>query len=457
MKHFIYISLLVFTIISCTEDEGVNFQPDTFYLNTETTSVNEADGTCEVTFNLSIPNTSDLIINYTVTGTAENTIDYTIPTSSVTILAGEQIATLTISLIDDTQIEEQEDIIITVTDTSNPSLFIDQSDTITIALIDDESTAFQEGILVANYGNTPGTITYISNDFTSTQQQIYNNVNNETVGNGLQAIGFYNNNAYLISTESNKITVVNKYSFLKEASIETVLNNPRHFIASGTKGYVTNWGDPNNSADDFIAVIDLSDNTIEATTIPVPEGPEKIVAINGKLYISHKGGINTNNIISVINTADTTNTSTISVGDMPDEMIFDTANNIWVLCEGKPASSGSETGGQLIKINTSDDTAGTPISFATTAHPNAMNYENGTLYYSVNGAIYSMLETETLLPTTAIITTPVDAIAINNESIFTTDFGNSMTDGTLKVFNLSDNLETQSITVGVIPGGIYFN
>lgn len=457
MRSFIYIVLLVFAISSCTEDEGVNFQPDIFYLNTANTSVNEADGTAEITFNLATANTSDLVINYTVTGTAENTIDYTIPTSSVTILAGERITTLTISLINDTLIEEQEDIIITVTDTSDSSLFIDQSDTITITIIDDESTAFQEGILVANYGNAAaGTISYISNDFTSTQQQIYSSVNSETVGNGLQSIGFYNNSAYLIATESNKITVVNRYSFLKETTIETVLNNPRYFTVSGTKGYITNWGDPNNSTDDFITVINLADNTIE-NSFTVAEGPEKIVAKNGKLYVSHKGGLNTNNIISVIDTADNSIITTIPIGDVPDEMVFDSANNIWVLCEGKPVSSGSETGGKLIKINTSDDTAGTSIDFATNAHPNSLSYDSGRVYYSVNGAIYSMLETETVLPTTAIITTPIDVIAINNGSIFTTDFGDSMTNGALKVFNLSDNLETQSIAIGVIPGGIYFN
>jgi len=458
MKNILYILLLVFLITSCTEDEGVKFQPDSFYINTEATVVNEADGTIEITFNTSKTYTNDLIINYTLTGTAENNIDYSVlPTTSITILAGELSTVLTINLINDSLIEEQEDIIITVTDTSDPTLFLNNSDIITISIIDDESIAFQNGILIPNFGNaSTGTISFISNDFTTTQQQIYNSVNSEDAGNGLVSIGFNNDKAYLIATDDNKITVVNRYSFLKEATIDIGLNNPRYFVVSGSKGYVTNWGDPTITTDDFIAVIDLTTNILE-TTIPVEEGPEKIIALNEKLYISHKGGLNYNNIISVIDTNDTTVIPTIPVGDVPDEMILDDTNNIWVVCEGKPSASGSETGGKLKKINTSDDEVVTTIDFASTEHPKTLSYEGGNLYYDLAGGIYSMLETDTNLPTTPIITTPTFAMSVKNGKLYNTDAVDMISDGTLKTFDLTDNSEIQSITVGVIPTEIYFN
>ncbi|PHS03699.1 MAG: hypothetical protein COA88_15265 [Kordia sp.] len=458
MKDLLYTLLFVFLITSCTEDEGVKFQPDSFYINTESTVVNEADGTIELTFNTSKIYTSDLIINYTLTGTAENTIDYTLlPIASVTIPTGELSTVLTINLINDSLIEEQEDIILTVTDTSNPELFIDASDAITISIIDDEGIAFQNGILIPNFGNAAsGTISFISNNFTTTQQQIYNSVNSENVGNGLMSIGFNNDKAYLITTDDNKITVVNRYSFLKETTINTGLNNPRHFVVSGDKGYVTNWGDPTITTDDFIAVIDLATNTVE-TTIPVEEGPERVITLNGKLYVSHKGGLNYNNIISVIDTTDNTVATLIGIGDVPDEMIFDASNNIWVVCEGKPAASGSETGGKLIKINTSDDEVVTSIDFASTEHPKNLSYETGKLYYDLAGGIYSMLETDITLPTTPIITTPTFAMSVKNGNLYTTNAVDMISNGTLKVFDLTDNSEIQSITVGVIPRDIYFN
>jgi len=66
--------------------------------------------------------------------------------------------------------------------------------------------------------------------------------------------------------------------------------------------------------DDFVAVIDLATNTVEST-IPVSEGPEHIESIDGKLYVSHKGGYGYGTTISVIDAANTV-ASTITVGDV---------------------------------------------------------------------------------------------------------------------------------------------
>lgn len=443
-------------ITSCTEDEGVKFQPDSFYLNASTTNVNETEGDVELTFNISTAYSTNLTINFELTGTAENINDYTIPALSVTIPEGDLSTTITLSILDDILIEENEDIIITVTDTSDPELFIDQSDVLTITITDDESIAYQNGILIPNYGNaSTGTISFISDDFNTVEHQIYSTVNSENIGNGLLSIGFNNDKAYLVVTDENKITVVNRNSFLKETSIITGLNNPRYFVASGEKGYVTNWGDPTITTDDFIAVIDLATNTLE-TPIPVSEGPEKIIAKNGKLYVSHKGGLNYNSIISVIDTSDNTVTP-INFGDVPDEIVFDSANNIWVLFEGKPLSSGSETGGKLIKINSSDNSELTTINFALNEHPKSLSYDSGNLYYELNGSVYSMLESEVTLPITPIITVTTSNINVNDGNLYTTDVGNQVNDGTLRVFDLTDNTEIETITVGVIPGGIYFN
>lgn len=457
MKNILYILLLVFLITSCTEDEGVKFQPDSFYLNASTTSANETEGDIELTFNISTAYSTNLIIDFELSGTAENINDYTIPALSVTIPAGDLSTTIPLSILDDMLIEENEEIIITVTDTSDPELFIDQSDVLTITIIDNESLAYQNGILIPNYGNaSTGTISFISDDFSTVEHQIYSTLNSENIGNGLLSIGFNNDKAYLVVTDENKLTIVNRNSFLKETSITTGLNNPRYFVASGDKGYITNWGNPNDSMDDFIAVINLTTNTLE-TTIPVSEGPERVIAKNGKLYVSHKGGLNFNNIISVIDTSNNTVAPPIIVGDLPDEILFDSANNIWVICEGKPLSSGSETGGKLIKINSSDNSILTTIDFVLNEHPKSLSYNSGNLYYELNGSVYSMLESEITLPNTSIITTTTTNIKVNDGKLYTTDVGNQVNDGTLRVFDLTDNTEIQFITVGVIPGGIYFN
>ena len=148
---------------------------------------------------------------------------------------------------------------------------------ITITIIDNESIAYQNGVIISNQGNPTGTVTYISNDFSAIEQQIYNTVNTESVGDDLQSIGFNNDKAYLVASTDDKITVVDRNSFFKDTEITTGLNNPQYFAASGSTGYVTNWGDPMVTTDDFIAVIDLDTNTV-TTSISVDEKPEKIIS-----------------------------------------------------------------------------------------------------------------------------------------------------------------------------------
>lgn len=447
MNNFVYAFLIIFVISSCTKDEGVNFQPDTFYLHTANTVVNESDGTIDITFNTSKNYSSDLNINFSVTGTAEDTIDYTLSSTSVTILAGELEATLTINLIDDSLIEEQEDIIITVTDTSNSDIYIDGSDVMTITVIDDESIAYQNGVIISNFGNPSGTVTYISNDFNTIEQQVYNNVNSENVGNGLQSIGFNNDRAYLISSADDKITVVDRNSFFKEVDITTGLNNPRYFATSGTTGYVTNWGDPIVTSDDFIAIIDLDTNTI-TSSISVDEKPEKIISKNGKLYILHTG--NTTNL-TVIDTSDNSVNSITLNGIMLNDFVFDSTNTLWILSEGDVV-----TNGKLIQFNISDEST-VELDFAAGESPKNLSYHDGSLYYSLNGSIYTLLQSDTALPASAIITTPVHRLAVNDHKIYVTNDPDSVSNGTLKIFDLTDYTELQSISTGIIPEGIYFN
>jgi hypothetical protein len=432
---------------SCTKDEGVNFQSDTFYLHTTNTVVNEKDGTLDITFNTSKSYNSDLNINFTITGTADDTLDYTLSSTNAIILAGEYSTTLTINLIDDNVIEEQENIIITVTDTSNSELYIDGSDVITITIIDDESIAYQDGVIISNQGNPSGTVTYISNDFSTIEQQIYNTVNTESIGNGLQSIGFDTNNAYLIASADDKITVVDRNSFFKDITITTGLDNPRYFATSGTTGYVTNWGDPMITSDDFIAVIDLDTNTV-TSSISVDEKPEKIISKNGKLYVLHSG--NTANLTIIDASDNSINTVSLN-GVILNDFAFDSANTLWVLSEGDGI-----TGGKLIQFNISDESS-VELDFSVGENPKNLSYSNGSLYYALNGSVYTLLQTDTALPTTSIITTPIYKLAVNDGKLYVTNDPDSVSDGTLKIFDLADNSELLSISTGIIPGGIYFN
>ncbi|MFT6191829.1 MAG: YVTN family beta-propeller protein [Paraglaciecola sp.] len=320
---------------------------------------------------------------------------------------------------------------------------------------------YDNGILIANEGafsGGTGTVTFISDDYTVTEEKIYNKVNDENIGTILQSIGFNNDDAYLIANVGNKIAVADRFTMKKITEITGDLNNPRYIAFANGKGFVTNWGDGSNTTDDFVAVIDLTTNTI-SSKISVAEGPEQIIANGNFLYVSHKGGFGSGSTVSVINASTNTIVKMISVGDIPDELAIDASGNILVSCEGKAETSWNPTEvlGSLVTINTTSNEVSATLDFDSGFHPNAMVLNSGNIYLSTSSSVYKMLESATTIPASAIINTTVYGISVNENKVYITDAKDFQNNGTLKIFDATTNVELKEFTVGLIPGKIYFN
>lgn len=317
--------------------------------------------------------------------------------------------------------------------------------------------AFEKGILVTNegpFGNGSGAITYISEDYSTVAQNIYRTVNGTELGNIVQSMGFQNENAYIVVNNSNKIMIANRYSFEAVDSIKTGIENPRYFMgADGNKGYVTNWGDPNDNGDDFIAVLDLRNNTV-ATTIPVAFGPERMVTYNNKVYVAHQGGFGQNNIVSVISGNNVE--STITVGEVPNSMVV-LGNSLFVLCGGNPSYTGNETAGSLVKIDLSSGQVSNTYAFSTTEHPSSLTMDGNSLFYSLDGKVYKLNSGSVSLPGNDIIEGFFYTLEAKNGLLYATDAGDFASRGSLKIYDLSTNQQIQDFQTGIVPGGIYFN
>ena len=316
---------------------------------------------------------------------------------------------------------------------------------------------YQKGIFVTNEGpfnNGSGTITYISEDYATVAQNIYRTVNGKELGNIVQSMGFNDDNAYIVVSNSAKIMVANRYSFIGLDSITNGLVNPRYFMgASGNKGYVTDWGDPNSNADDYIAVVDLRTNDI-TTTIPVAFGPERMISHNNKIYVAHQGGFGQNNLISVISGTSVENT--ITVGDVPNSMIV-FENSLYVLCGGNPSYSGTETPGTLVKIDLLTGVVSQTFTFETSQHPNNLTIDGNKLYYSLDGKVYQVDAASIALPGTSIIDGLFYALQAKEGKLYATDARDYGSQGSLYIYDLSTNQEIQNFQTGIVPGGIYFN
>ncbi len=317
---------------------------------------------------------------------------------------------------------------------------------------------YENGVLITNegpFGTGTGTISFISNETDEIENNIYQNVNNLDLGNIVQSMCFEDDLAFIVVNNSNRIVVVNRYTFEEVTRIEVGLNNPRFMTIENGYGYVTNWGDPFDDSDDFVAIIDLSTNTV-TETISVSFGPEKIIVSRGKVYIAHKGGFSQNNRITIIDSTNSTFITTIEVGDVPNSMVI-YEGDLWVLSEGNPSFTGNETNGRLIKIDPDTNGVTQEFNFELTQHPTNLTLDGTNLFYNLDGGVYSIDTESASLPTNSIIDGYFYSMTANNGKLYATDAGDFASNGILKIFDLFTNTEIQSIEVGIIPGGVYFN
>jgi hypothetical protein len=331
--------------------------------------------------------------------------------------------------------------------------------------IETESGAFSEGIYVVNEGNFNqgnSSISFVNENLSKVENDVFHSVNSTDLGDQAQSIGFSEDNAYIVVTASNKIEVVDKNTMERKVSIASGLENPRYFEAiNNNTGLVSCWGDTQDETDDYLAIVNLNNNTVTGQ-IQVALGPEKMVKNNRYLFIAHKGAWGTNNKVSVYDLVLKQITNIITVGNRPNSMVI-TDDYLWVLCAGEPYWTGNETAGQLYKININNGFDIEQVyDFDTTEHPNFLCSDADKLFYYLNGKIYTVNTTGTSITPIELFTYQSNYYgAYNMEAyngkLYITDAADYTQEGEISCYKTTDGSEIARKTVGIIPGDIGFN
>ncbi len=308
---------------------------------------------------------------------------------------------------------------------------------------------YLDGILIShegNFGQGNASVSFVSYDFTTVENNIFSAVNASPLGDTGQSIAFNGDLAYIVLNVSNSIEVVNRYTFESVATISTGLDNPRYMAISNGKGYVTNWGGFTPSDDDYIAVIDLVSNTV-INSISSSYLPEEIIAHDNMVYVA-TGVFGNGNLVDVIDTATDELTQSIIVGNSPNSLQLDSNNNLWVL-----------TSENLIEINTGTNEISQTIAYsAGLASASKLTFSDGYFYFYGGGSVYKMSEIATTFPATAEFSgVSFYDMNVRDNVLYGLDAGNFTSEGELKVYDLNTNSEIQSITLNIIPGEVYFN
>ena len=320
------------------------------------------------------------------------------------------------------------------------------------------------GVLISNEGpfsSGSGTLSWYDKTANAVENNVFQTANGLPIGSVFQSVyaDATLNRAYLVVNNSQKIIVTN-LGTMKQTGQINGFSSPRFMLKTElAKAYVTDW------VSNTVAVVNLNNNSI-TDTIPVGNGPERMLAVGNRVIVANSGGFGSDSTISVINALTDEVAATYVVGYNPNSMVTDANGTLWVLCGGindfaNPANS---TPGKLVQFDLGTGSIIKELEFPTnTDHPVQLcRNKAGTLVYwlsnSYAGSVYEMNISAPSLPTAAKINGSFYAMNIDplSDEIYTTDALDFQQDGILRRFNNSGSL-MDSVRVGLIPGGITFN
>ncbi|MEZ5027139.1 MAG: hypothetical protein R2739_11235 [Chitinophagales bacterium] len=334
----------------------------------------------------------------------------------------------------------------------------------------DKSDAYAENgsAFVVNEGGftkNNGSISYIS-PTNEVSNNIFESSNNgQVLGDIVQSFTKVGNLGIICVNNSQKVSIVDVRTFKHLAEVTTGTDYPRFALGiNNNKAYITN-----GSFTGTVLVLNLNTFNIDKT-ISVGNGPEEMIASNGKVLVANSGGFGTANTISVINTSTDAVSNTITVGDNPTEFVRDAQGYIWVLCKGYvtyPAPTYTpdrQSAAKLVRINPALESVDReiellPVTADFSSVDNlAATGDGSTLYVCVDNHVYSINYTATTLPATPIINSYFYGLEVHpyTDNIWALDAGNFNEAGKIIRYN-SNATAIDTLKVGIIPNSVYFN
>lgn len=293
------------------------------------------------------------------------------------------------------------------------------------------------------------------------ENDAFKRVNGRRPGDVLQSITKANGKLYLMVNASNKIEIAKEKS-LDEVGVIQGVNMPRYMVAtSNSRAYVSAWG---NSGQIYILNL-LKDQVSDS--IAVGNGPEKMLASGGKLYVCNSGGFSNDSTLSVIDQTSNTVISSLVVGDNPIDIVKGQAGTIWILCKGKIRYDANwqiigHTPSYLVQTNMAAQTILKKVKIADDKHPSHLEIspDGKHLYYGAGygfSGIFRYDITNNYLDTSALINR--DFYGFNIEptanQIFAFEAPTFTVSGKMIIYTLDGALKSE-YTVGVGPNGVCF-
>jgi YVTN family beta-propeller protein len=325
-----------------------------------------------------------------------------------------------------------------------------------------------DGFFIVNEGGFPNenaSISFYDRETGEVTNDIFSAVNGRALGLQAQSMTVVEDKAYIMVQGTGKIEVINADDYTSIATITDDIGSPRYLVAiSSAKAYVSDWGV--DGVTGTVKVLDLATNQV-TKTIATGQGANRMLKAGNVVYVTNSGGYGYDNTVKVIDTNSDAVTATITVGDNPNSIQRDAAGNIWIASSGAVAynpdwsiDEANSTKGSISKI-ASDNTESLRMEVNSVTYGGAGNLaispEGQTLYYTFNGAVYSVSNTATTLPTSPFLEKSYYGFTVDpfNGNLIGALAPNFSSAGSIEVMD-ANGAVLNTHTVGIGPNGVAF-
>lgn len=313
------------------------------------------------------------------------------------------------------------------------------------------------------FGGNNGSISFLENGIIT--NNIFESANNGLlVGDVVQYYERVGNNGLIIVNNNQKVLLVDAESFKLKKTLTEGFTYPRFAVSvSESKAYISNGSGNGN-----LLVVDVDSQKV-VKTISVGKGPEMLLRYGSLVYVCNSGGFtNDDSTISVVSTLTDMEIKKIKVGDVPVDMIFDSNENLWVLCKGKPDYSNFPfvqrlTPSKLVMINTKTELVEKTFQILPAGSNDdvfrlAVSNDGNTIYYNKSDGIFAMNINAISIPANPLIRGFFYGLDVdpNNGEIYGLDAGNFSSNGNIRKYS-NLGLMMDSLIVGIAPNNIIFN
>ncbi len=266
----------------------------------------------------------------------------------------------------------------------------------------DTNISYESGIFVMNEGNFNwgnASVTFISNDYSITEQDIFGRINGRSIGDVVQSMKIVGDFGFIVVNNTNNIEVVNLRDFTSYKTIKG-FDYPRYLeVVDDNRAYVTNLRKD-------ISVVDLNSMTV-VKSIRTPYWTERLIRYGNQMFVTCYGGFTDPSIarksqIYVIDTKEDKIVDSIITGKEPTGIVLDFKEKMWILCSGGFDNFEAPT---LLRVDPVARIIEKTFTFPSTGIlPSRLciNPSGDTLYFLNNG-VFQMPVNSSALPETSFI------------------------------------------------------